>query len=222
VWFRHGRATRARLEREQLAAASKPADDEDDDGGASPEEEEAAGAEATGAEEAPSATERRLCGGGFPWRSGFNLRQLSASDARFEVEQQLKPMALAAAALIAGADARLAAEQYGADYFTLADVAEVLVAADTTAGFAKSWAALRGDAAAAAARAAVGEHAAVPAWRRLAGRQTALEETLLTFGAELRKAAVMNCPHGALSRHALPASGSDASLVLQASSKRPT
>ena len=183
VWFRHGRATRARLEREALSAPP------------SAEEDVATAAEEQEAPAAPTATELRLSGGGFPWSSGLSVRRLTADDARQEVELQLKPLALAAAALIAGPDARLAAEQHGA-YFTAADLEEVRVAAGRTGWFAEGWNSLRGDAAAAAARARSAEHAAVPAWRRLAGRETALESTLRMFGARLREAAVSNCPHG--------------------------
>jgi hypothetical protein len=183
VWFRHGRATRARLEREALNAPQTA-----DEDGEAPAEAEAAAA-------APSATELRLSGGGFPWHGGLNPAQLTADEVRAEVERQLKPLALAAAGLLAGPDARLAAEEHGAGYFTAADLEEVRFAAQRTGGFASAWDALRADAAAAAARAAASEHAAVPAWRRLAGRQTALEATLLTFGGSLRSAAVSNCPY---------------------------
>ena len=186
VWFRHGRATRARLEREALAA-QQTADD-----AAPAAEEEAAGTEAA---TVPSDTERRLCGGGFPWGSGIKVNELTVDQARFEVERQLKPLALAAAAHIAGPDARLAAEQHGA-YFTTADLDEVRYAAARVSGFAEAWAKLRVDTAVIAARAAASPHAAVPAWRRLAGRRTELEETLHTFGESLRMAAVANCPHG--------------------------
>ena len=187
VWFRHGRATRARLEREALAAPKQEADD-----AAPMAEEEAAGGEA---DAMPTDTELRLSGGGFPWRSGFNLSDLTVDQARCEVERQLKPLALAAGALIAGPDARLAAEQHGA-YFTTADLDEVRYAAARVSGFAEAWAKLRVDTAVIAARAAASPHAAVPAWRRLAGRRTELEETLHTFGESLRMAAVANCPHG--------------------------
>ena len=188
VWFRHGRATRARLEREALAAPKQEVDDD-----AEPmAEEAAAGGEA---DVMPTDTELRLSGGGFPWRSGFNLSDLTVDQARCEVERQLKPLALAAAALIAGPDARLAAEQHGA-YFTAADLDEVRYAAARVSGFAEAWAKLRVDTAVIAARAAASPHAAVPAWRRLAGRRTELEETLHTFGESLRMAAVANCPHG--------------------------
>ena len=184
VWFRHGRATRARLEREALNAQPK-ADDDDE----APAEAEAAAA-------APSATELRLSGGGFPWHGGFSPAKLTADEVRGEVERQLKPLAGAAAGLLAGPDARLAAEEHGAGYFTAADLEEVRFAAQRTGGFASAWDALRADAAAAAARAMASEHAAVPAWRRLAGRQTALEATLLMFGSSLRSAAIANCPFG--------------------------
>ena len=190
VWFRHGRATRARLEREALAAQQTA---DDDAAPAAEEEEEAAGADAAAM---PSDTELRLSGGGFPWRTGFNLSELTVEQAHYEVELQLKPLAMAAAALIAGPDARRAADEHGPAYFTAADLAEVRYAAERVGGFAEAWAALRVDTAAIAARAAASPHAAVPAWRRLAGRQTALEQTLHMFGESLRTAAVANCPNG--------------------------
>ena len=187
VWFRHGRATRARLEREALAATQATAQ-----AAAPAEEEEATGAEAVAT---PSKTELRLCGGGFPWRSGFDVNDLSIAFARAEVERQLKPLSLTAAAHLAGPAARLAAEQHGADYFTGADLHEVRCAAECFGGFADTWAALRGDAATIAARAAAAPHAAVPAWRHLAGRRTELEEALHGFGEVLRAAATSNCPN---------------------------
>jgi len=196
VWFRHGRATRARMEREALASAQQttdaavPAAEEE----AAAAEEQAAPARAEAAS-TPSSTELRLCGGGFPWRGGFNVSELTAEQARGEVEQQLKPLALAAAAHLAGPVARLAAEEHGADYFTAADLQEVRYAAERIGGFADAWAALRIEAAAGAARAAASPHAAVPAWRHLAGRRTELEEALHSFGEVLRVAAVSNCPN---------------------------
>ena len=188
VWYRHGRATRARLEREALAVPKQQAEDVAPDA-----EEAAAGGEA---DAQPSDTELRLSGGGFPWRSGFNLSDLSVDQARCEVDRQLKPLALAAASHIAGPDARLAAEQHGSGYFTAADLDEVRYAAMRVSGFAEAWAKLRVDTAVIAARAAASPHAAVPAWRRLSGRRTELEETLHVFGESLRMAAVANCPHG--------------------------
>ena len=181
VWFRHGRATRARLEREALAA-QQAADD-----AAPAAEEEAAGTEAA---TVPSDTERRLCGGGFPWGSGIKVNELTVDQARFEVERQLKPLALAAAAHLAGPVARLAAEQYGSGFFSAVDLQEVRYAAAQIGGFAEVWAAMRADAATIAARAAASPHAAVPAWRHLAGRRTELEESLHGFGEVLRSAAV--------------------------------
>ena len=187
VWYRHGRATRARLEREALAVPKQQAEDVAPDA-----EEAAAGGEA---DAQPSDTELRLSGGGFPWRSGFNLSDLSVDQARCEVERQLKPLALAAAAHLAGPVARLAAEQYGSSFFSAVDLQEVRYAAAQIGGFAEVWAAMRADAATIAARAAASPHAAVPAWRHLAGRRTELEESLHGFGEVLRSAAVSNCPN---------------------------
>jgi hypothetical protein len=210
VWYRHGRATRAREAAAQAAAARAPAaaaapaaqeatssehDDNDNGGGGSGDDDSQVAPAAP-----PSAAELRLSGGGFPWDVGFNVRTLTAADAAAEVERQLRPLALAATALMVGPDARAATAQLGACYIGAHDLAEVRKAAAHTAGFARSAAALRDtlavEFAAAAEAAELSSGAPVPAWRHLAGRDTALEARLRTVGGRLRRAARNNCPSG--------------------------
>jgi hypothetical protein len=215
VWYRHGRATRAREAAAEAAAAratpvtaaaaaapvaqeATSSEHDDNDGGG---DDDAAVAPFA----PPSAAELRLSGGGFPWDVGFNVRTLTAADAAAEVERQLRPLALAATALLAGPDARAATVELGACFIGAHDLVEVRKAATHTGYFARSAVELRDTlaleyaAAAEAAELAASSSSSsvpVPAWRHLAGRDTALEARLRTVGARLRRAALNNCPAG--------------------------
>ena len=214
VWFRHGRATRARemaavADAEAMARARtratpeqerEPAPHEDDDDGDEGSQDRGevptADAEPEPPSEPPSAAELRLMGGGFPWDVGFNVRELSVADATAEIERQLRPLALAATALIAGPDACAAARTLGASHISVHDLAEVRKAVAHTASFHRWYLGVRATVQNELAAAVAADGGAPsPAWRRLAGRDTPVEASLRGFAARLRSAAMRNCPH---------------------------
>jgi hypothetical protein len=198
LWQRHGRASRKRAAEDEAAApAPRPPPAR-----AVAPPAEALAAAAAAAQHAsrplPSSAEARLLGGGFRWGT---LRADTALDALItphsvtaEMDAQLRPLAAAAALLLAGPDARTAACGGACAYFSAADLAEVRSAHAFLAGGAAEWrAAAAGTAAArdAAAHAAhtdaiVAAQNARPAWCIIGRDATPLELALRAVCATLR------------------------------------